>query len=182
VLIHLLDGAASDPLEDWAMINQELSLYDARLEERPQLVVLNKIDLVDGEAWEPLIRERIEESGYPYMAISAVTGKNVRDLIYRVKQMLDEAPEVKPISEEIVIIRPEPDESVFTIKPEGDGWRVSGRRIERIAAMTYWEFEATTRRFQQILDSMGISQALTEAGVEEGDTVYIGEEVLEWSE
>ena len=44
------------------------------------------------------------------------------------------------------------------------------------------EFEATTRRFQQILESMGISKALNEAGVAEGDTVYIGDEVLEWGE
>lgn len=182
VIIHLVDGAASDPLEDWAMINQELALYDTRLEEKPQLVVLNKIDLVDGEAWEPLIRERITQSGYEFMAISAVTGENVRQLIYRVKQILDETPEPRPFSDEMVIIRPEPDESVFTIGPEEDGWRVSGKRIERIAAQTYWEFEATTRRFQQILESMGITQALKEAGVAEGDTVYIGDEVLEWLE
>lgn len=182
VIIHLVDGAASDPLEDWAMINQELALYDTRLEEKPQLVVLNKIDLVDGEAWEPLIRERITQSGYEFMAISAVTGENVRQLIYRVKQILDETPDPRPFSDEMVIIRPEPDESVFTIGPEEDGWRVSGKRIERIAAQTYWEFEATTRRFQQILESMGITQALKEAGVAEGDTVYIGDEVLEWLE
>ena len=182
VLIHLLDGAASDPLEDWAMINQELTLYDTRLEEKPQLVVLNKMDLVDGVAWEPMIRERVVESGYEFMAISAVTNENVREMIYRVKAMLDQAPEPKPFSEEIVVIRPEPEDGIFTIEPEGDGWRVSGKRIERIAAMTYWEFEATTRRFQQILESMGITKALNEAGVEEGDTVYIGDEVLEWSE
>jgi GTP-binding protein len=182
VLIHLLDGAATDPLEDWAMINQELTLYDTRLEEKPQLVVLNKMDLVDGMAWEPIIRERVVESGYKFMAISAVTNENVREMIYRVKAMLDQAPEPKPFSDEIVVIRPEPEDGIFTIEPEGDGWRVSGKRIERIAAMTYWEFEATTRRFQQILESMGITKALNEAGVEEGDTVYIGDEVLEWSE
>ncbi len=183
VLIHLLDGSASDPLEDWAMINQELTLYDTRLEDKPQLVVLNKIDLVDGEAWEPLIEEKVVEAGFDFWAISAVTGENVREMIYQVKQMLDESPEPKPIaSEEMVIIKPEPDESVFDIEEEEDGWRVSGKRIERIAAMTYWEFEATTRRFQQILDSMGIAKALEKAGVQAGDTVYIGEEVLEWSE
>jgi len=182
VLIHLLDGSASDPLEDWAMINQELALYDTRLEEKPQLVVLNKMDLVDAEAWEPLIRERVVESGYDFMAISAVTGENVRELRYKVKKMLDETPTPKPVADDMVIIRPQPDESIFTIKPEEDGWRVSGKRIERIAAMTYWEFEATSRRFQQILESMGITKALNEAGIEAGDTVYIGDEVLEWSE
>jgi GTP-binding protein len=59
---------------------------------------------------------------------------------------------------------------------------VEGRRIERVAAMTYWEFEATARRFQQILETMGISEALREAGIQVGDTVIIGEEVLEWGE
>jgi GTP-binding protein len=183
ILIHLLDGSASDPLEDWAMINQELTLYDTRLEEKPQLVVLNKIDLVDGEAWEPLIREKVVEAGFDFCAISAVTGENVREMIYRVKKMLDESPEPASfVNPDMVVIRPEPDETVFTIETEENGWRVKGKRIERIAAMTYWEFEATTRRFQQILESMGITQALNEAGVEAGDTVYIGDEVLEWSE
>ena len=59
---------------------------------------------------------------------------------------------------------------------------MSGKSIERVAAMTYWEFEETTRRFQQILDSMGISKALIKAGVANGDTVHIGEETLEWSD
>jgi GTP-binding protein len=182
VLIHLLDGSASDPLEDWAMINQELTLYDARFEDKPQLVVLNKMDLPDAIAWEPLIRERVVEAGYDFCAISAVSGENVRQMLFRVKKMLDNAPEPEPFTEEMIIIRPEPDDTVFTISEEADGWRVSGKRIERIASMTYWEFEATSRRFQQILESMGISQALDEAGIEPGDTVYIGDEILEWSE
>jgi GTP-binding protein len=61
-------------------------------------------------------------------------------------------------------------------------WRVRGKRIERIAAQTYFEFDATAMRFQQILDQMGISEALRDAGVAEGDTVIIGDEVLEWME
>ena len=61
VLIHLLDGSTADPLEDWAMINQELALYDSKLESKPQLVVLNKIDLPDSIAWEPIVEEKIIE-------------------------------------------------------------------------------------------------------------------------
>ena len=61
-------------------------------------------------------------------------------------------------------------------------WRVRGKQIERVAAMTYFEFDATLLRFQKILESMGISQALEEAGVKSGDLVYIGEEELEWGE
>ncbi len=182
VLIHLLDGSASDPLEDWAMINQELASFTSRLEDKPQLVVFNKIDLPDAVAWEPLVRERIEKAGYPFASISAVTGHGVRQLMHRVKELLDNTPEPEQAAADIVVISPEPVDESFNIAREDGDWRVSGRNIERVAAMTYWEFEETTRRFQQILDSMGISKALIEAGVSDGDTVHIGEETLEWSD
>ncbi|MCA9875501.1 MAG: GTPase ObgE [Anaerolineales bacterium] len=186
MLIHLLDGAAKEPLTDWAMINQELALYDTslglRLDERPQLVVLNKMDLPDAQAWEPIIEEEVRKAGYPFCSISAVTGQGVQTMLYKTKQMLDEAPEVAPAASEEVVIRAAEDENVFTIEREDGGWRVHGRKIERIAAMTYFEFEATLLRFQQILESMGISEALEEAGVEVGDTVYIGDDTLEWAE
>jgi GTP-binding protein len=182
VLIHLLDGAGTDPLEDWAMVNQELALYDPLLEEKPQLVVLNKIDLPDAVAWEPLIAEQIAAAGYAFCAISAVTGQGVRAMLYQVKAMLDEVPAPTSLQEEVLVIRPEVEEAAFEIERVADGWRVHGRKIERVAAMTYFEFEATAMRFQRILDSMGISAALQEAGVQVGDAVYIGEEVLEWQD
>ena len=96
--------------------------------------------------------------------------------------MLDDAPAVYSVSSEEIVIRAAEDEDVFTIEREFDGWRVRGKKIERIAAMTYFEFEATLLRFQQILESMGISAALEEAGVQIGDTVYIGDDTLEWAE
>ncbi len=185
VLVHLLDGAASDPLEDWAMINQELALYDARMEDKPQIVVLNKMDLPDAIAWEPLIAERIEAEGLPFHAISAATGEGVRELVFRVQRLLQEAPPVQLYTDEAEtpVIRPEEDEEMWRIFRVGEGvWRVRGKRIERIAAQTYFEFDATAERFQRILDNMGISAALRQAGVAEGDTVVIGEEVLEWTE
>ena len=167
------------------MINQELALYDARLEEKPQLVVLNKLDLPDAVAWEPLLAEQFEEKGVPFHAISAVTGEGVDEMLRRVREMLREAPEpsIEPTDDEMAIIRPEPDEESFSIFWVQDGvWRVRGEKIERIASQTYFEFDATAMRFQRILDQMGISAALREAGVEEGDTVIIGQEILEWAE
>lgn len=185
LLIHLLDGAAQEPLEEWAMVNQELALYDTRLDEKPQLVVLNKMDLPDAIAWEPLIRERIEEEGLPFHAISAVTGEGVQELLNIVRQTLQELPQPPAYEpeERMPVIKPEEDEERFRIFRRSDGsWRIRGKKIERIAAMTYFEFDATAMRFQRILDEMGISDALREAGIEEGDTVIIGEEILEWVE
>ncbi len=182
VLIHLLDGAAKEPLEDWKMINRELAVYDLALEKRPQLVVLNKMDLPDAVAWEPLIEEEIKKAGYPFMSISAATGTGTREMLYKVKQMLDEAPDpIMRHSTEEVVIQPEIDEG-FTIAEEAEGWRVKGQNIERIAAMTYFEFDDTLLRFPKILEVMGISKALEEAGVEVGDIVHIGEHELEWGE
>jgi GTP-binding protein len=183
VLIHLLDGAAEDPLQDWRMINQELELHTGGLAERPQLVVLNKIDLPDAAAWESLIRGEIEKAGYPFCAISAATGQGVRQMLFRVKQMLEALPPPKPMEEqELIVIRPPEVDDSFTIGREGNAWRVSGKAIERIAAMTYFEFDATLARFQQTLERLGITEALEEAGVQVGDTVYIGNEELVWSE
>jgi GTP-binding protein len=182
VLIHLLDGNAEEPLQDWAMVNQELALYDPNLVKKPQLVVLNKIDLPRAQEREGLIRERVSAEGFSFWAISAATGQGVREMLYQVKSLLDQAPPVLSFAPEATIIRPIADESSFVIERDGDGWRVRGQKIERIAAMTYFEFEATSRRFQDILESMGITGALTEAGVRPGDTVFIGDEELEWEE
>ncbi len=179
VLIHLLDGAAPEPLEDWAAVNQELAMYDVALEERPQLVVLNKMDLPDAIAWEPILEEEITKAGYPFASISAVAGEGVQAMLRQVKRMLDETPEPAPATDEVLVIAPPEDES-FRIEKVADGWRVHGRKIERIAAMTYFEFDATLLRFQNILEKIGVTQALEEAGVQPEDTVYIGEAALEW--
>lgn len=184
VLIHLLDGMAEDPLQDWAMINEELALYSSILAEKPQLVVLNKIDLPEVAGLEPLIREEITKAGLPFHAISAVTGRGIRPMLYAVKSMLENAPQPQPLvpTGEPVVIRPEPQDDGFTITREGDAWRVSGKEIERIATMTYFEFGGALLRFQKVLERLGITEALTEAGIQVGDTVYIGDEELEWGE
>jgi GTP-binding protein len=181
VLIHLLDGAASDPLVDWAMINQELALYDVSLDEKPQLVVLNKMDLPDAVAWEPILEDEIVKMGYSFCSISAVTGQGVQEMLYRVKKMLDEAPVAETALDEEIVIGPPEDES-FSIEQTGSAWRVRGPRIERVAAMTYFEFDDTLVRFQHILERMGITQALEERGIQPGDIVTIGDQELEWGE
>ncbi len=184
LLIHLLDGSAVNPIEDWEMINNELAAYQADLERKPQLVVLNKMDLPDAVAWEPLVEEYLVERGIPFIPISAVTGHNVRHMLLKAYQMLQDMPPI-PLeiqSDELPVIGVAGNEDAFEVKRENEGWRVSGKGIERIAAMTYWEFDTTVNRFQRILEELGVSQALQDAGIEAGDTVFIGEEELEWGD
>lgn len=184
VLIHLLDGMAVDPLQDWAMINDELALYNPELAAKPQLVVLNKIDLPDVKELEPLVREAITAAGHPFTSISAVTGEGVRPMLYEVKRMLEAAAVSRPPTvAEPVVIRPRADERAFTIhREDGRVWRVKGKEIERVASMTYFEFDDALMRFQTVLEKMGITAALTAAGVKVGDTVHIGDTELEWGE
>ena len=135
--------------------------------------------------WWPELQQAGEDHNFEVMAISAVSREGVRQLLYRVKQMLEKLPPTPPVTE-LPVIHPERDEDAFDISREqtadGLAWRVSGRKIERIAAMTYWEFAEAANRFQAILEAMGIREALEKAGVEPGDSVLIGEEVLEWSD
>jgi len=179
LLIHLLDGAAEDPLANFAQINEELRLYDPKLAETPQIVVLNKMDLAQAREWWPKVKREIERGGLPLTSISALTGEGVQELLYQVSQALDSLPEEEPVEEIKVFRLPEEEES-FRILREGKGFRVQGRRVERVTAMTDWQQEEAVRRFQRVLDAMGVSAALERAGVKVGDTVRIGDMELEW--
>ncbi len=183
ILIHLLDGMAEDPLLDFAQINSELALFDPKLGEKPQVVALNKMDLPEVQERWPGIQKTLKRRGYNPYAISAVSGEKTRELLYRAAQLLEETElPAFDASEEMPIYRPEADPREFTIRREPDGWRVSGASIERAASMTYWEHDQSVRRFQKILEALGIEQALREAGVQPGDNVYIGDYELEWSD
>lgn len=184
VLIHLLDGSAENPIEDWETINNELALYDVQLERKPQIVVLNKLDLEDAVAWEPIIEEIVVGKGYSFMAISAVTGQGVRSLLYRVKQMIDTLPaETVAVEDDIVVIRPKSDPNQFYIEQVAEEeWSVHGENIEKIAAQTYFDVPSAARRFQRILDKMGVTAGLEKAGVLTGHTVHIGQLTLEWQD
>lgn len=181
VLIHLLDGLAEDPLLDFAQINSELALFDPELGNKPQVVVLNKNDLDQVSERYPKIADEIGQRGYKLLNISAVTGTNVRELLYRASQLLQETPELER-QESIPVYRVEDDLNEFRVQRIAEGWRVSGDAIERAAAMTYWEYDQSVRRFQRILQALGVEEALREAGVKVGDTVFIGKYELEWED
>ncbi len=182
VLIHLVSGVSPDPIGDFDAINQELTLFNPALADKPQLVVLNKMDLPEAQAAWPAFEQEIARRDLPVMSISAVTGENVEALLYRVQEMLDAAPapEAEPL-EELPEIAPAPDEKEFHVYLEGEGvWRVDGVAIERIAQMTNWDYYEAVMRFQRVLRAMGVTEALKAAGVAEGDTVAIGPVELVW--
>ncbi|HNO93470.1 MAG TPA: Obg family GTPase CgtA, partial [Anaerolineales bacterium] len=85
--------------------------------------------------------------------------------------------------EALPVYKPEVDPNLFDIhREDGDKWRVSGVAIERAAKMTYWEHFGSVRRFQRLMQKLGVDKALREAGVQDGDTVFVGDFELEWQE
>ncbi|MBC8447189.1 MAG: GTPase ObgE [Chloroflexi bacterium] len=182
VLIHLLNGISPDPLGDYQAINQELELFNPALADKPQVVVLNKMDLTEVRELWPLAKQALQQQNVEPMAISAVSGEGVPALMRRVAGLLEALPPPAAAAEALPVFRLPEDEAAFTIEREGDGWRVRGKRIERVMQMTNWDYYEAARRFQRILEAMGITQALEEAGVQEGDVVSIGDVELTWGE
>ncbi|MDE0196753.1 MAG: GTPase ObgE, partial [Caldilineaceae bacterium] len=183
VLVHLLDGASPDPAGDYEVINQEMMLFNPMLAKRPQMIVLNKIDLPQAREILPRLQEALAATDSPFFAISAVTGENVQQLLYEVKAQLDRLPATIPTEEveELPTLSPAEDERSFQVtRLEEDLWRVEGVAIERVAQMTNWDYYESGLRFQRILGAMGISNALREQGVRDGDTVQIGVVELVW--
>jgi len=181
VLIHVLDGMAEDPLADFSQINSELALFDPALANKPQIVAFNKMDLPDTQARWPTVEKQIKKLGFEAMAISAVTGRDVRRVLGRAAELLAALPEPVAV-EPLPVYAPAVDPGVFHVEREGGAWRLSGASLERAAAMTYWEHDQSVRRFQRMLQRLGVDVTLRSAGVQHGDTVRIGEYELEWQE
>ena len=181
VLIHLLDGLSNDLLADYSQINSELSLFDPALANKPQVVVVNKIDLPVVNEKKEGIRKIFKSKGIATHFISALTRTDLKPILWKAKQLLENSKEAE-VQNDLPVYRPESKERVFEIRRTPDGWKIVGDAIERAAAMTYWEYFASVRRFHRILDSMGIAEALKEKGITEGDSVIIGDHELEWTQ
>jgi GTPase len=184
VLVHLLNGANDDPVADYNQINVELALYDEKLASKPQIVVLNKMDLPEVQARAEQIRKDLAAHGVEIMTISAATQQGTRELVNRVFELMSNLPaDTIPTATEMPVYTLEEDRLAFTITKDDDGvYNVRGKHIERAAKMTYWENDAAVMRFQKTLEFVGISAALAKVGVKVGDTVFIGEFELEWTD
>lgn len=182
ILLHLLDGSTEDPLGDFVAINAELAAFGHGLAEKPQLVAFNKMDLAEARARFSGVHEALRAQGYEVFPISGLTQEGVRDLLWRAAQRLVELPREPAYVHEVPVFQLEDDERVFWVEREEDGWRVRGRRVERLAAMTPLELDEAVYRLHRVLEAMGVLDALRDAGVQPGDTVRAGEAELVWEE
>jgi len=133
------------------------------------------------ERW-PQLEADFGARGVHPLPISALARAGLKELLSAVRDALQQAPPIA-VEEAVPLYRPEPDPSEYTVARDPDGaWRVRGKAVERAAKMTYWEHDEAVRRFQGLLEHLGIEEALRAAGVRVGDTVRIGEYELEWQD
>ncbi|HPX66173.1 MAG TPA: Obg family GTPase CgtA, partial [Anaerolineaceae bacterium] len=150
------------------------------LSRSPQVVVLNKMDLPDvQEKFEPIAKS-LQEQGIDLMPVSAATGLNMKELMWKAYQVLQETP-LEETQEELPVYRADVDPRAFEIEQiEEDTWLVTGKMVEKAAAMTYFDQVGSVRRFQRLMERLGVEKALRNDGIQEGDTVVVGEWELEW--
>lgn len=178
LLIHVVDIAGTegrDPITDFETINSELQAYNPILAQRPQIVALNKIDILESGETQPSNLERFKShinGQYEIFPVSAVTGEGLQALMQRAAQLLPEI-EVEPIVEAVEKITKFEDDSRFTITQDNGIFIVEGKEIERHFDRTDFNNEESLRRFQSIIRLMGVEKALRDQGAEEGDTVRI---------
>lgn len=179
VLVHVIDIAETefrDAVEDYHTIKNEMELYNESLLERPEIIVLNKIELLsDNENVERFKKEVDTES--KIFEISAVTGEGIDELLYAIADTLDNYVEEEVEIDESdvrVVYRHEKDRDQFEISRDMDGtFVVSGEGIERLFMMTDFGRDSAVRRFARQMRSMGIDDALRKKGIKTGEIVRI---------
>lgn len=181
VIIHIVDAAGTegrDPIADIYAINRELESYSAKLSGLPQVIAANKIDALSSmEEGDPLaaLKAEFEPKGIPVYPISAVSGQGLKELLYHVREMLDQ------LDQEPVIFAQEyfPQEQTgdsdmpytVTYDQEADEYVVEGPRIEKMLGYTNLESEKGFTFFQNFLKETGVLEQLEQLGIQEGDTV-----------
>ena len=182
VIMHIVDAASvegRDPIEDIKVINEELKKYNKDIENRPTVIVANKIDVLDEVGYDTVItmlREEFEDKmGVKVFPISAVTGKGVKELLWYVNDLVKQAPaDVNEFEAEIDLSTMDDPELPFEVRKsdEEEGvYIVEGPRIEKMLGYTNLESEKGFDFFQKFLRDNGILKQLEDLGIGEGDTV-----------
>lgn len=180
VIIHMVDAASvegRDPIADIKAINAELEAYNPDLLNRPQVIAANKIDAIYGESNTIIddIKKEFEPEIKVY-PISAVSGKGLKELLYHVREMLDEFDDAPTVFEQEYDPKQFFDnvEDPYTVEKIKDGlYSIEGPRIERMLGYTNLESEKGFVFFQNFMKKNGILDELEALGITDGDTVKI---------
>jgi GTP-binding protein len=192
LLLHLIDGSGQegrDPISDYEQINQELVEYEPLLAEKPRIVAINKADMSETQENLPRLLDYFKKLKIETFVISAAGRQGTKELMNRVAARLQEIPATGPLipdalDEGTPVLKPGIlADDAFNVSQEGPGeYRVRGKKIERVVAMTDMNSEEALRRLQTTFEKMGVSRALERAGVKGGDVVHFGRQELTWED
>lgn len=182
VIVHVVDMSGMegrDPFDDYVTINKELTAYKQRLDERPQIIVANKMDMPESQAQLELFKAQLD-SDVTVIPISSYTRENINQLLYEIANTLESVKDIDfsldedSVGVNRVLYKHTPSQDKFEITRDDDGaYVVSGNAIERMFKMTDFNSDPAVRRFARQMRSMGIDDALRERGAENGDIVRI---------
>ncbi len=191
LIIHIIDASGQadrDPIKDYEQINHELAEYRPELADKPQVVVINKIDMPETQENLPRLRKYFRGKDLEFYEISAIGMLGTDTLMKKVAARLASLPPQQPLikmdSDDMPVLKASTlDQDAFQVlKLEEGRFRVRGKRIERVISMTDVDNEEAMERLQIVFDRTGISRALEQAGVKGGDMVQFGRVELEWQE
>ena len=185
VLVHVVDISGSegrDPLEDFYRINEELKEYNIKLEDKPQIIAANKMDILNGDQLDRF-KEELEEKGYKIYPVSAATREGIEELKYGMWELLSQIEDkYETFDEEIEYFEEEIEEDEIIVEIRDGEYIVEGSFIERLLESIYFDNVDSLRYFQDTLRRKGVIDRLRELGIEEEDSVFICEHEFEFFE
>ena len=181
LLIHVVDCSESecrDVVEDYKTINKELRSYNEKLASKKQIIAANKLDIPGSEENLEKLKNALKGEDVEIIPISAVTSKGIKELFNRVSTLLDTIPD-----EERIVVntrREEVFDNEWNIRRENNIYIVEGKFLERVMKNVNFDDYESIQYFQRVLDKRGINKQLEKMGIEEGDTVRIGDAEFEY--
>ena len=187
LLLHVIDVSGSEgrnPVEDYYKINNELTKFSERLANKKQIVVANKIDILQDNENIDSLEKVCKENNIDIVKISAATSLNLEELVEKVSKELENLPREEFVIEEESYeeITLENEEQDFEINIIDGEYVVTGRRIENLMRRVNVGDLESRQYMQRSLKQIGVMSKLREMGIEEGDTVDILDYKFEWEE
>jgi GTP-binding protein len=188
VLVHVVDCATlepgRDPISDIDVVERELESY-GRVSDRPRMVAFNKIDVPEARELAELVRPDLAARGWPVVPVSAATHEGLRELTFRMAEMVSAARAAAPAAEPTrLVLRPQAvNDAGFTVSREGDRFRVRGVKPERWVRQTDFTNDEAVGYLGDRLARLGVEDALLKAGATAGAEVVIGGDdgvVFDW--
>ena len=185
LLLHVIDVSGSEgrnPVEDFYTINNELKQYSEKLSKRKQIIVANKIDVMQDEELYKELEKVAKENNMEIFKISAATNQGVSELIKHVSDVLKTLPKENLIEIEDRKVYTLKDDKEYTITKEEGMFVIKGEAVEKVMRRVNIADNESLYYFQKSLDELGVNQKLKEMGVKEGDIVKIADYELEWED